>query len=293
MPVAVVTDTTTYLPREIVARAGIHEVSLYLNRRDATTREALLNADLDAFYDELRSASEVPTTSQPSVGDFLEVYGPLLAAGCDIVSVHLGAAISGTSQTARLAAAEATPPGDGRRIEVVDSESACGGLGLVVLAAAAAANAGHGIQDVLARALAARASAGIWFSIDTLEYLRRGGRIGRVQSWVGGALSVKPILSVDAEGIRPIERVRTEKRAFERMGEFAGQLRDDGRTAYCVQHIQAPEAAERLAQRCREIFGHDPVFVSEIGPVIGVHTGPGLLGIGGAAPDMLEPDPQS
>ena len=291
MPVAVVTDTTTYLPREIVDREGIHEVSLYLTQGVTATREADLNSDLDAFYGELRAASETPKTSQPSIGDFVDVYGPLLAAGHDIVSIHLAAGISGTKETARLAALEAladAPPGGERRIEVVDSESACGGLGLIVLAAAAAANSGHGIDDVLARTLEARGTGDIWFSIDTLEYLRRGGRIGRVQSWVGGALSIKPILSVDAEGIKPIERARTQKRAFERMVAFSHELLADDRTAYCVQHIQAPEAAERLADRGREIFGHDPVFISEIGPVIGVHTGPGLLGVGGTAPGLLE-----
>lgn len=288
MRVAVVTDSTTYLPRAIVEREGIHEVSLYLNSAGTTMREAELNADLDAFYADLRAASDLPKTSQPSVGDFLDVYQPLLATGHDIVSIYLSAGISGTTATARLAATEAVGSAGPRRIEVVDSESACGGLGLIVLAAAAAANSDCGIEDTLARTLAARASGGMWFSIDTLEYLRRGGRIGRVHSWLGGALSIKPILSVDAEGIRPIERARTERRAFERMVEFARELLADERAAYCVQHIQAPEAAERLADRGREIFGHEPVLVSEIGPVIGAHTGPGLLGIGGIAPGMLE-----
>ena len=111
-----------------------------------------------------------------------------------------------------------------------------------------------------------------------------------MQSWLGGALSIKPILSVDAEGIKPVERARTQKRAFQRMVEFSNELVADGKTAYCVQHIQAPEEAEGLAGRAREIFGHDPLFISEIGPVIGVHTGPGLLGIGGIAPGLLEPD---
>ena len=284
MPVAVVTDTTTYLPRELLAAAGVHEVSLYVNQEGTTTRESELLADLDGFYERLRTASAVPKTSQPSIGDFLDVYRPLLDAGHDVISIHLSAAISGTTETAQRAAAEAAPPGGARRIEVVDSQTACGGLGLVVLAASAAAAAGQGIEEVLDRTLRARESRGMWFSVDTLEYLRRGGRIGRVSSWVGGALSIKPILSVDAEGIKPIERVRTQKRAFERMTEFAAQLLADGKTAYCVQHIRAPETAARLAERTTEIVGREPVFVSEIGPVIGAHVGPGLLGVGGTAP---------
>ena len=145
MPVAVVTDTTTYLPREIVDREGIHEVEPVPHAGRHGDARGRLNSDLDAFYGELRAASETPKTSQPSIGDFLDVYGPLLAAGHDIVSIHLAAGISGTKETARLAALEAlagAPPGGERRIEVVDSESACGGLGLIVLAAATAANAG-------------------------------------------------------------------------------------------------------------------------------------------------------
>ena len=288
MSVAVVTDTTTYLPRELLDRENVHQVSLYLNRGTTTTRESDLSADLDAFYADLAATSEAPKTSQPSPGDFLDVYAPLVEAGHDIVSVHLAAGISGTTEAARVAALEAAPLAGERRIEVLDSESACGGLGMIVLAAAAAANAGHDVDAVLARAVEARAKASIWFAIDTLEYLRRGGRIGRVQSWLGGALSIKPILSVDAEGIKPVERARTQKRAFQRMVDFSTELVDSGQTAYCVQHIQAPAEAERLADRAREIFGHDPLFISEIGPVIGAHTGPGLLGIGGVAPSLLE-----
>ena len=287
MSVAVVTDTTTYLPRALLDREGIHEVSLYVNEGATATAEAVLNADLDSFYDRLRSGAEVPKTSQPSAGDFLDVYLPLLDAGHDIISIHLSAAISGTTGTALLAAGEAAPPGGPRRIEVVDSQTACGGLGLIVLAAAEAANTGLGIDAVLARTLEARDARGMWFSLDTLEYLRRGGRIGRVQSWLGGALAIKPILSVDEEGVKPIERVRTQRRAFERMAEFAEQLRDDDKTAYCVQHIQSHAAAAMLARRATEILGREPAFISEIGPVIGTHAGPGLLGIGATAGGLL------
>lgn len=287
MSVVVVTDTTTYVPRTLLDGAGVREVSLHVSRGAEMTREADVNGDLDAFYAALRRETATPTTSQPSIGEFLDVYGPLVAAGHDIVSVHLSAAISGTTETARRAAAEAAPPGGARRIEVVDSQSACGGLGLIVLAAAAAARAGGDVDAVLARALAARDEVGMWFAIDTLEYLRRGGRIGRVQSWLGGALSIKPILGVDAEGLRPVERARTERRAFERMARFAEELAADGRAAYCVQHIQAPEAAARLAERATAVVGRAPVFVSEIGPVIGSHTGPGLLGIGGTVELLL------
>ncbi|MCK9249658.1 MAG: DegV family protein [Solirubrobacteraceae bacterium] len=286
MPVAVVTDTTQYLPAGLLADRGVGQVSLYTTRDGASTRESAI-ADLDAFYASLRDASSLPSTSQPSVGDFLEAYEPLVAAGSDVVSIHLAGGISGTVESARQAATIAA--GDtGRRVDVVDSRMACGALGLVVLAAAAAARAGGSVDDVVARAEAARDALlrRFIFAVDTLEFLRRGGRIGTAQAWVGGALRIKPILTLDGE-ITPIERVRTSKRSFERMVQVAEELRASGSDAWCVQHIQAPAEADRLATAARDVIGTDPLFVSEVGPVIGAHVGPGLLGIGGIPSSLL------
>src|SRR5262245_18793629 len=273
--VAVVTDTTHYLPAGLVAERGVHEVSLYVNDNGRQRREADV-ADLDAFYDGLRRASSLPTTSQPSIGDFLAVYEPLAAQGRDIVSVHISGGISGTVEAARQAAEQVR----GVTIEVVDSRMACGALGLVVLAASAAAAGGGDIGAVAGRAREACEATRLWFAVDTLEYLRRGGRIGTAQAWLGGALKIKPILTLDGE-ITPIERVRTSGRAFERMVDYLKARKEDGADGWVVQHIQAPAEAARLADRGREIFGCEPVFVSEIGPVIGTHVGPGLIGAGG------------
>src|SRR5918992_1086027 len=184
-PVAVVTDTTHYLPADVVARHEIHQVSLYVNWDGRTDREIDL-PDYDAFYDHMRSATDLPSTSQPSVGDFLAVYEPLLEAGEDVLSIHLFRGILG-------------------------------------------------------------AVAG-----DTLESLRRGGRIGGAQAWIGSALKIKPILSIDRE-ILPIERVRTAGRAFERMVEHLESLRDGGADIFFIQHIQAHDVAERLASRGAQI----------------------------------------
>jgi DegV family protein with EDD domain len=285
MTVAIVTDTTHYLPPGMVSAGGVREVSLYVRFGDEQHAEAELS-DLDAFYDRLRDASTSPTTSQPSVGDFLAVYEPLLAAGHDIVSVHLSAAISGTYESALRAKAQLAERGLGDRIEVFDSATTAGGLGIVVLGAAAAASAGADLRTVLARAQATRAGMRIWFGLDTLEYLRRGGRIGGAQAWIGGALKIKPILSIESE-IVPVERVRTSARAFERMVAFLQELRDDGADAWIVQHIQVPDEAQRLVARGREIFGSEPLFVSEVGPVVGAHTGPGLVGVGGVAAELV------
>jgi DegV family protein with EDD domain len=282
--VAVVTDTTHYLPRETVAELGVGEVSLYVNDGERAEREADI-VDLTAFYDALRSAATLPTTSQPSIGDFLAVYEPLAGDGRDIVSIHISGGISGTVEAARQAAAELAP--SGRRVEVIDSRLACGALGMVVLAASAVARGGADVDAVAARAREAAEATRLWFAVDTLEYLQRGGRIGAAQAWLGGALKIKPILTFDGE-IVPIERVRTAGRAFERMVDYLRARHGDGADGWVVQHIQAPDVAERMVASGREIFGREPLFVSEIGPVIGAHAGPGLVGVGGLPLALLD-----
>jgi DegV family protein with EDD domain len=277
--VAVVTDTTHYAPRALLQAHDIREVSLYVNLGDRHERESEM-PDFDAFYQQLRELDHLPTTSQPSIGDFLEVYEPLARDGRDIVSVHIAGGISGTPESARQAATEIAAKYPGRRVEVVDSRTACGGIGLCALAGAAAASAGGDVDAVRARVEDAADAMKIWFAVDTLEFLRRGGRIGTAQAWLGGALKIKPILTIDRE-ITPVERVRTAGRAFERMVDYLKARKEDGADGWVVQHIQAHEQAAKLVDRGREIFGSEPVFVSEIGPVIGTHVGPGLIGAGG------------
>ena len=284
--VAVVTDTTHYLPREMVEANDLRQVSLYVNWQGRHDREVDL-PDFDSYYEHLLSAAELPTTSQPSIGDFIEVYEPLLAEGRDIVSIHLSAGISGTHETARQARAQLEEQGaGGERIEVVDSETSAGGLGLVVLAAGAQARAGGDRARVAEQARAARAALQMWFCVDTLEFLRRGGRIGGAQAWLGATLKIKPILTLGKE-ITPVERVRTQARAFERMVDYLRTRHDDGADAWVIQHIRAHDVAERLVERGREIYGTDPLFVSEVGPVIGTHVGPGLIGVGGVPKSVL------
>jgi DegV family protein with EDD domain len=283
MGVAIVSDTCHYLPAELVEARHIHQVSLYVHRGSETQREIEIG-DYDDYYRQLATATELPTTSQPSIGDFLSVYEPLLDAGQDIVSIHLAGGMSGTvraAEQARDQLGERAP-----RVHVIDSRSACGGEGLVVLAASAAARAGVDAPAVAERAREARSRLKMWFAIDTLEYLRRGGRIGGAQAWLGSALKIKPILTVQSE-ITPVERVRTSRRAFERMVELLRGRAHDGANGWMVQHIQALREAEELAARGTEIFGNEPLVISEIGPVIGTHVGPGLLGTGAIPASLL------
>jgi fatty acid kinase fatty acid binding subunit len=279
---AVVADTTSYLPPELIEEHNIHLVSLYVGIEGDQDRESDIG-DLQDFYERLRASDQTATTSQPSVGDFIAVYEPLLAEGHEIVSIHLSAVISGTYESAMQARERLTAEGrGGERIVVCDARTGCGGMGLMILAAANAAERGANASGANERARALREELKIWFAVDTLDYLRRGGRIGAARAWIGTTLKIKPILTLEEE-ITPIERVRTRSRAFERMVDYARQRHEDGADAWVVQHVQDPENAARLVEACRPIFGNDPVFTSEIGPVIGAHVGPGLLGVGGVS----------
>jgi DegV family protein with EDD domain len=284
---AVVCDSSQYLPPEVIAAKGIGVVSLYVSIDGDQQRETEVT-DYDDFYSRLRQSSSGATTSQPSVGDFLAVWQPLLDQGKQVVSIHISSAISGTFEAANQARQRLIDDGQGgEQIYLYDSEMACGATGLCVLAAAAAIEAGGGPEEALARAKEVRETLKMWFAVDTLEYLRKGGRIGGASAWIGGALKIKPILTIDRE-IAPIERVRTRSRSLERLRGYARQLHESGADAWVVQHIQDPETAELLAADCREIFGGKPAFISEIGPVIGAHVGPGLIGIGAVPWSILD-----
>jgi DegV family protein with EDD domain len=280
-PAVVVTDTTAYLPGDLVDRMGIALVPLYVNfGAEHTERESDVT-DYPAFFEELRGAEELPTTSQPSVGDFVSAYEPLLAGGSDVVSIHISARLSGTADSARQAAEQLEREGKGgERIRVIDSETGAGGLGMLVLVCAAAAKAGLDLNAIEARLNEARAELKIWFALDTLEFLKRGGRIGAASAWIGSTLRVKPILTMEGGELKPVERVRTSSRAFERLVDYARQRHESGADGWVVQHISVPDQAARLTDRCREVFDCDPLFIGEIGPVLSTHTGPGLLGVG-------------
>jgi DegV family protein with EDD domain len=282
----IVCDTTAYLPAELIESRGIRLVSLYVGLEGELQPEAEIS-DYGQFYERLRASGASVTTSQPSVGDFVSVYEPLLAAGKDVVSIHISRSISGTCEAAEQAAARLTEEGKGgERVRIYDSRSGCGGLGLCALAGCAVADTGASGEEVLKRVVEARDSLKIWFGVDTLEYLRRGGRIGRAREFLGTTLKIKPILTL-AEEIVPVARVRTRAKLLERMREYARERHGDGADAWVVQYIRDREAAEALVADCREIYGREPVFTSEVGPVIGAHIGPGLIGVGSVPESVL------
>jgi DegV family protein with EDD domain len=284
----VVCDTTAYLPSALLAERGIETISLYVSVDGEQERESEIE-DYNAFYERLRASESGATTSQPSIGDFIAVYEPLLAAGKEVVSIHISAGISGTFEAAGQARERLIEEGkDGERIRLMDSRSAAGGMGLCALGASVAANAGGTAEAAIARAEEVRAALQMWFAIDTLEYLRRGGRIGGARAWIGSALKIKPILTLEEE-ITPVERVRTRARSLERLRGYARQRHESGADGWVVQHIRDEETAATLIDDCREIYGCEPVFTSEIGAVLGAHVGPGLLGVGGVPAELVVP----
>jgi fatty acid kinase fatty acid binding subunit len=281
---AIVTDSTPYLPADLISRWRIDQVSLYVGW-DGDLRAETDYEDLDAFYAKLQASASLPTTSQPSAGDFVACFEPLVGAGRDVLSIHLASGLSGTCESAREAARLMSEAGHAGRVEVLDSQTGAAGLGCLVLLAAEAAEQGASLDTLVDLLRRARASLDIWFCLDTLEYLRRGGRIGAAQAMVGTALKVKPILTFGTE-IAATGRVRTHTRAVERMVAYLRELHERGASDWVVQHAQAPADAERLVEQGRAIFGFEPLFCTQVGPVLGAHLGAGMLVGGMTRPEL-------
>lgn len=284
--VAVVTDSTPYLPPSLIERWGVQQVSLYVGWDGDHRPEH--EYDLDAFYARLRDSPTLPSTSQPSVGDFLACFEPLAGAGRDVVSIHIASGLSGTCESAREAAKVIAEKGLPGRVEVVDSQTGAGGLGCLVIAAARAAERGLGLDDVVDTVRQTRQGLEMWFCLDTLEYLRRGGRIGAAQALVGTALKIKPILTFGTE-ITPVGRVRTRRRARQQMIDYLRELHDRGAGEWIVQHAQSPDDAAVLVAEGTAIFGGEPLFCTQVGPVLGAHLGSGMLVGGTGCAPATEP----
>jgi len=286
----VVTDSTPYLPRSLVDRWAIRQVNLYVGW-DGDLRPEDQYDDLDAFYARLRESPVLPATSQPSVGDFLACFEPLVSVGRDVISVHLASGLSGTYETAAEAARVVANAGHPGSVEVIDGQTGAGGLGCLVLAAARAAAQGAELNAVVDAVRHTRKHLEMWFCLDTLESLPRGRRIGAAQAMLGTALAITPILTFGAE-IAPVGRVRTRRRALERMGAYLDELHDRGAKDWIVQHAQRPEDAEHLVARGTAIFGAGPLFCTQVGPVLGAHLGSGIL-VGGVVGARGTPSLQS
>ena len=281
-------DTTAYLPRELVDRKQITLISLYCSFGNGDSFREIDLDDYAPFYERLQTDEVLPTTSPPLIEDFVAVYEPLLAEGGSVVSLHISSQISETCSAARKAAELlATSGKGGERIQVMDSASAAAQLGILGLVASRAAESGKNLEAVVELVRQTRTETRNWFLLDTLEFLKRGGRVGSAAAWIGSTLKIKPILTLESE-IKAVERVRTRERGLDRLVEFGRQLHAAGANGWWVQHASSLDDANAIAKRLQEIFWRPPEFVSEIGPVIGTHTGPGLVGIGGVPVRFLE-----
>jgi DegV family protein with EDD domain len=272
--VAIVTDSTADLTPELVEELGVTVVPLQVIFGNEAYREGV-DITTEEFYERLVKSRPLPTTSAPSVGDFQEVYERLLEEVDSIVSIHIGAKLSGTVQAAHTARQSLAKP---ERIELVDSQAASMAMGLAIIEAAEASRAGAKLAEVKAAAESAVQRTHVLFMLDTLEYLRRGGRIGRARAYLGALLSVKPILTLREGEVYPEERVRTRARGLERIIQSA--IRRPNVKLAAVGHSTTPDDAERIGERLAMAFPNVKVHLIRFGPVIGTHGGPGLVGVG-------------
>jgi DegV family protein with EDD domain len=273
--VAIVTDSTAHLPEGFADRHAVRVVPLrvLIDGRAGLDGVDVGPVELAAAFAGRRTV----TTSRANPDEFMAVYRQLLADGAaGVVSVHLSRELSGTWESARLAAEEV----DAARVRVVDSRTTVMGLGFAALCAAAVASGGGSVDEVELAAVRAAARTKAFFALETLEYLRRGGRIGAGAAFLGTALLVKPVLHVDGGRIVPLEKVRTTGRAVTRLVDLVVKAAGDEYVRIAVHHLAAPGRAAELATRLDESVPRSSgCVVSEVGAVIGAHTGPGMLGV--------------
>jgi DegV family protein with EDD domain len=230
----------------------------------------------EAFYRLLDSVSTAPTTSQPSTGEFLALYGPLVADPADeVISIHISAGLSGTVPNARAAAQELAPD----RIHVVDSRTTATGLLIMVIAAGEAIAAGKSVSQIMAMLDRMVDESCAYFMVENLAYLHKGGRIGAASRFMGTLLNIKPILYMHEGKIEALDKTRTSSRAYRRVVDEAVAFIGDRPARVCVGHIQAPEPAEAVAARVCEELDCVALYMQEIGPVVGSHVGPGLVAV--------------
>jgi len=278
--VAIVTDSTADLPPELTLSRAITVVPLTLNFDGQSLLDGV-DIRPGEFYRRLHSITTHPTTSQPSPGRFAEVYSSLLAHHDAVVSIHISQKLSGTYESARQAAGMTDP----QRVRVIDSELVSMSLGLITLAAASLAAGGATAETIVAKVIDMRASVQTYFSVATLEFLRRGGRIGRASALLGSVLQVKPVLCIRDGLVTPLERVRTFERALNRVVELTREVDRGHGVCVIVGHADAEADAERIGRELDSIA--ETLMIQPLGPVVGAHAGPGVVGVGCYPAELL------
>lgn len=273
MALRVVTDSTADLPPKVAEELGIVVVPLAVNFGNEYYLDGV-DLSADEFYHKLQRSPTLPTTSQPSPGAFAQTYDRLAAETSEILSIHISAKLSGTYASA-IAGRDLA--GAGADIEVIDSLQASMGLGLLAIMAAKAANNGASLDAVVEMVERAMPRTQFFGAVDTLEYLQKGGRIGKAQFWLGTLLNVKPLIACRDGETHPLERVRSRKRALERLVELA--LEHKSIQDMAVMHSTTPADAELIGERLSAAFPEERIYRARFGPVIGTYLGPGAVGV--------------
>ncbi len=281
--IGIVTDSTAYLDEDYARENGIRVVPLKVIFGTEDFREGM-DITYDEFFRRLKESPQLPTTSSPSLGEFMETYGEMARGYDAIISLHIASGISGTVEMARSAARQMPD----RRIEVVDSHFVSLAIGIMIDLTLKGIREGRTLSDLLQRLERMVENLKIFFIVDTLEYLRKGGRIGGAQAFLGSMLNVKPILTLDGT-IEALERVRGTRKAMARVLEIAVEDLKGRKAIAGVSHIHNPEAGMRFRETAAEALRCQPdkLYFNETGPVIGAHTGPGLLAFGYLPEDVL------
>jgi len=273
--IAIITDSTAYLEKKYVKKHNIRVVPLNLHWDEDTFKDGV-DISPDEFYDRLKASSSLPTTSQPTYGDFQVIFKEYAPDYDGIVVALLSSGISGTVDSALMAqkSFKDIP------VEVIDTKTTAGGLAMIVKAIAAAVERGKSVGETADLARAIVASTCTYFVVDTLKYLHKGGRIGGASRYFGTALNIKPILYLNEEGkIETLEKVRTKKKAVSRLLELAVE-KSAGKKCYVgIYQAQALKEAETMRDEIQQMLDCYEVGIYELSPVIGTHVGPGALGI--------------
>ena len=272
MAVRVVTDSTADLPPELVRQWDICIVPCSIHFGEQSYRDGV-DITGDEFFRRLTGSPQLPTTTQPTVMEFLEVYGALTQGGDEVVSIHIADKLSGTLNSA-LQARDALD--SATRIEIIDSLSTSMALGLIVLEAARSAREGTSLQEVVEVVHRTMSRTHVFFLVDTLEYMEKGGRIGKAQALLGTLLQLKPVLTIVEGEVWPVERIRTRSQALERLEALVKQHAP--LEALSVLYTTTLDEAEVLGQRLKSHLSQGEPIVARAGATIGTHGGPGLLG---------------
>ncbi|WP_110928381.1 DegV family protein [Bacillus massiliglaciei] len=275
MKTAVVTDSTAYLPKELLERLHIHMIPLQVVLQQEVYREEI-DLTADQFYEEVKKEAKLPTTSQPPIGQFVELFEQLSKEYDAVISIHLSSGISGTYQGA-ISAGEMT---DGIDVYAYDSEISCGAQGFYVETAAEMALQGKEPKEIIARLDEMKKSLRAYFVVDDLSHLQRGGRLSSAQALIGSLLQVKPILHFKDKVIVPFEKIRTRKKAMKRVNELLGEDANAGGSYKAVIiHAKRLKEAEEWKEELHAQYPNVEFDISYFGPVIGTHLGEGAMGL--------------